>query len=305
MSKWMTTGIWAAHFAALVSRVRSRSTIERLETRLGDAQERLIAAEQRSAKSAELLADGERRLACAEELLLRTATQLTELEGRLADAEARWSQAQPQPQPDGHAYAEPVPSAPPSAWEGFRTYVRREIDSLFDVMLVMFFVLCASAAINIFNGRDVERLLDFLSYFLPLLAAMVAGLWLVFNRKPNSPVDPGAFSFKLSALLLMCGGCVYLALKDSAVQSFYVAGGFAALVFSSRLMIGLKWVERESWGVVKKSKALLYVCLWLSAVAVAVPWAWMVSSEHPGAEFAAVRGAVPGELKGLYHRKNP
>jgi len=169
----------------------------------------------------------------------------------------------------------------------------------------MFFVLCASAAINIFNGRDVGRLLDFLSYFLPLLAAIVAGLWLVFKKKPSSPDDPSAFYFKLSALLLMCGGCVYLALKDSAVQSFYVAGGFAALVFSSRLMVGLKWVERESWGVIKKTKALLYVCLWLSAVAVAVPWAWMVSSEHPSAQFVVARGATSGELKGADDCSDP
>lgn len=298
MSKWMTTGMWAAHFAALLGKERLRVAVGSLESRLTDAQERLTAAEQRSANSAELLADGGRRLAYAEEQLSSAATRLAELEGRLADAELRWSQSQPQSQTqaDGHACAEPVASVSPSAREGLSTYIKSEVNSLFDVVLVMFFVLCASAAINILNGRDVGRLLDFLSYFLPLIAAIVAGLWLVFRRKTSSPVDPGAFSFKLSALLLMCGACAYLALKNSAVQSLYVAGGFAAFVFSSRLMIGLKWAERERWGGLKKIKAALYVCLWFSAVAVAVPWAWMVSSEHPGAEFAAARGAASGQL---------
>lgn len=295
MSKWMTTGMWAAHFAALLGRERLRATVVSLEGRLTHTQERLAAAEHRSTKAEELLSNAEMSLLIAQEQMSNVVARLSEAEERFVRAELSWSQAQLRVQADELACeVSPESCVSTPAREGFNTYLRREADSFFNVVLALFVALCISAAVIFVNGRDFERLLDFFAYFLPLLAAIVAGIWLVFKGREGYSADPGAYYFKLSALLLICGACAYLALKGAAPQSFYSAAGFAAFVFSSHLMLGLNWAGRKSWGGRKISKAIIYTCLWFAAVAIAVPWAWMVSAEHPNVKIVtdAVRPFV-------------
>ncbi len=280
MSRWMTAGIWAAHLAALVGKERLRVNVTRLERRLAGADEKLFAAMRSMERGEQQLSVMEKRLADAEEQCSVTAAKLTEVERQLLDFQSQSLQAQADVPADKHV--ELVEDA--HRLRRLLAFLSGGLSSIFNVVLALFAALCLSVLVVLMNGRDEAKLLDFVVYCLSTVASVVAGGAVLIRAGASSAVDASARFYKLSALILICGCCVYLMMKDVAAASFYTMAGFVAFVFSSYLMVGLNWVVVKSWRLCEITKAAFYFLLWVSASAVAFVWAWMVSSEHPGVE---------------------
>lgn len=287
MSKWMTTGMWAAHLAALLGKERLRVDVARLEGRLASADKQLFDVTESIARAGQQLSNTEKRLADAESLWSATAARLKEVEDQISDLQSPPSEADAGVHTGEHVeLAEDEISLRPPEDQSVLTFLSRELNAIFNVVLALFAALCLSVLVVYMNGRDEAKLLDFIVYCLSTVASIVAGGGLLIRVGSASAVEANARFYKVSALVLMCGAWVYLAMKGVAAKSFYTLAGFVAFVFSSYLMIGLDWAAIKTWRLRRTLQASFYSVLWVASVALAIIWALMVSSEHPGVQIA-------------------
>ena len=285
MNRWMTTGMWAAHFAALLGKERLRVDVTRLEGRLAGADEQLFVVMQSIERAERQLSITEKRLADAEAQWSITNARLTDVEAQLSHFQSQPLQAGSEvPADENVELVEDESRLRRPARLSLLEFLSRELDSIFNVVLALFAALCLSVLVVLMNGRDEAKLQDFIVYCLSTVAAIMAGGGLLIRVGASSANETNARFYKASALLLICGAWVYLAMKGVASNSFYTVAGFVAFVFSSYLMIGLDWAVVKSWRPRRLIKAVFYSLLWAASLAVAIVWAWMVSSEHPGVQ---------------------